>query len=154
MFPLLKNGSRIINLTSEVARYTPQPFQGYYNISKVALDQYNDVLRRECNYLGIKVIKVQSGSMSTPLLKTANNEFDEMVTNSAHFKAPLTKFKYMMDRELKKTNNPDIIAKLVIKILKKKNPKIRYRKKNSFALSFMGHLPEKMQDGIYKKVIK
>lgn len=154
MFPLLRKGSRIINLTSELARYTPQPFQGYYNISKIALDNYTDVLRRECNFLGIEVIKVQSGSMATPLLKTANNEFEEMVDNSAHFKKPLTKLKYMMDRELKKSNNPEIIAKLILKILNKKHPKIRYRKKNSFALSLMGHLPEKWQDKIYQKVIK
>ena len=154
MFPLLVKGSRIINLTSELARYSPQPFQGYYNLSKIVLDNYTDVLRRECNYLGIKVIKVQSGSMATPLLKTADNEFNEMVDNSKSFKQPLTKLKYMMDRELKKSNNPEIIAKLIVKILNKKNPRIRYRKKNSLALSLMGHLPEKWQDGIYKRVIK
>ena len=154
MFPLLKKDSRIINLTSEVVKYSPQPFQGYYNISKIALDNYNDALRRECNYLGIKVIKVQSGSMATPLLKTADNEFNEMVEGSERFKEPLTKLKYIMDRELQKSNNPEIIAKLLVKILNKKHPRIRYRKKNSFALSLMGHLPEKWQDNIYKKVIK
>ena len=154
MFPLLIKGSRIINLTSELARYTPQPFQGYYNLTKIALDKYTDVLRRECNYLGIKVIKIQSGSMSTPLLKTADSEFNEMVDESKHFKQPLTKLKYMMDRELKKSNDPKLIAKLVVKILKKKYPRIVYRKKNSFALSFIGHLPEKCQDKIYQRVIK
>lgn len=154
MFPLLNKGSRIINLTSEVARYSPQPFQAYYNLTKITLDKYTDVLRRECNYLGIKVIKLQSGSMNTPLLKTASNEFDEMVNNSEHFEKPLKKLKYMMDRELRKTNNPKIISKLMIKILKKKNPRIRYRKKNSFALWFIGHLPEKWQDNIYRSVIK
>lgn len=154
LFPLLRKGSRIINLTSEVAKYTPQPFQGYYNISKIALDNYNDALRRECNYLGIKVVKIQSGSMNTSMLKDASSEFDQLVDNSEHFKKPLKKFKYMMIRELKKTNNPDIIAKLVIKILRKKNPRIRYRRKNSFALAFLGHLPEKWQDKIYKTVIK
>ena len=154
MFPLLRKGSRIINLTSEVAKYSPQPFQAYYNLSKMTLDKYTDVLRRECNYLGIKVIKVQSGSMNTTMLKSADSEFNQMVEQSEHFKKPLTKLKYMMDRELKKTNDPKIIAKLIVKILNKKHPKIRYRKKNSFALSFMGHLPEKWQDKIYQRVIK
>ena len=154
MFPLLNKGSRIINLTSEVARYSPQPFQAYYNLTKITLDKYTDVLRRECNYLGIKVIKVQSGSMNTSLLKTASNEFDEMVNESKHFEKPLRKLKYMMDRELRKTNDPKIISKLIVKILKKKHPRIRYRKKNSFSLWFIGHLPEKWQDNIYKSVIK
>ena len=154
MFPLLNKGSRIINLTSEVARYTPQPFQGYYNLTKIVLDKYTDVLRRECNYLGIKIIKVQSGSMNTSMLNKANDEFDEMVNKSNHFEKPLRKLKYMMDRELKKSNNPVIIAELISKILKKKNPRILYRKKNSFALWFIGHLPETWQDEIYKGVIK
>ena len=154
MFDLLSKDSRIINLTSEVANGSPQPFQGYYNLSKICLDRYTDVLRRECNYLGIKVIKVQSGSMKTPMLNTANNEFEGMVNESKHFKKPLTKLKYMMDRELRKSNDPAIIAKLIVKILKKKNPRICYKKKNSFAISFIAHLPEKWQDSIYKSVIK
>ena len=154
MFPLLRKGSRIINLTSEVARYSPQPFQAYYNLTKITLDKYTDVLRRECNYLGIKVIKVQSGSMNTTMLKSADKEFNEMVKESEYFKKPLVKLKYMMDRELRKTNDPKIMGKLIVKILKKKNPRIRYRKKNSFSLWFIGHLPEKWQDNIYKAVIK
>ena len=154
MFPLLHEGSRIINLTSEVARYSPQPFQAYYNLTKIVLDKYTDVLRRECNYLGIKVIKVQSGSMNTAMLNAASDEFDEMVNASKNFEKPLRKLKYMMDRELKKSNDPIIIAKLISKILKKKNPKILYRKKNSLALWFIGHLPEKWQDEIYQSVIK
>ena len=154
MFPLLDKGSKIINLTSEVAKFTPQPFQGYYNLTKITLDNYTDVLRRECNYIGIKVIKLQSGSMKTGMLKKANKEYDEMVDQSEHFKEPLTKLKYMMDRELKKGNSPELIAKVIQKILKKKNPRIRYKVKNSFALSLMGSLPEKTQDKIYLKVIK
>ena len=92
--------------------------------------------------------------MATNMLKTANDEFEKMADSAEEFKKPLLKLKYMMDRELKKSNNPKIIAELIVKILKKKNPKIRYRKKNSFALWFIGHLPEKWQDEIYKSVIK
>ena len=154
MFPLLHKGSRIINLTSELAKYTPQPFQGYYNLAKIALDNYNDVLRRECNYLGIKVIKIQSGSMKTGMLNIASDEFDEMVNESKYFKEPLTKLKYMMDKEIKKTNDPSIIAKKIYKILKTKHPRIRYKIKNSSALLLMGSLPESLQDRIYMRVIK
>lgn len=154
MFPLLKRDSRIINITSELARYSPQPFQGYYNLSKITLDNYTDVLRRECNYLDIKVIKIQSGSMKTPLLKSADDEYEQMVKESEHFKKPLTKLKYMMDRELEKTNDPSLMGNLIVKILKKKNPRLVYKIKNSGKLSLMSSLPEKWQDDIYKKVIK
>lgn len=154
MFQLLQKGSKIINITSEVARHTSQPFEGYYTLSKTALDNYTNVLRRECNYLGIKVIKVQSGSMNTKLLLSANDEYQEMANNSKHFKEPLTKLKYMMDRELKKTNDPSIVAKKIVKILNKKHTKVSYKIKNSFALSLLGALPERLQDYIYTRVIK
>lgn len=154
LFPLLKKGSRIINITSEVARYSPQPFEGYYNLSKIFLDNYTDVLRREASYLGIQVTKVQCGAMSTKLVSSVNGEYEEMVKNSDHFKEPLTKLKYMMDREITKQRDPTVAARKIVKITSKSRLKLVYRIKNSFALWFIGHLPEKWQDKIYRKVIK
>lgn len=151
--PMLNKNGKIINLTSELANYSPQPFMAYYAVSKKALDAYSDVLRRECNYLGIKVVKIQSGSMSTQMLPNASKEFDSFISSTAYFTTPLTKLKYMMDKELKKTNDPLILANLIIKILNKKNPKLCYRVKNSFALRFMNILPNRLQDYIYKRVI-
>lgn len=154
MFPLLSKGSKIINITSEVAKYSPQPLQAYYNLSKITLDKYTDSLRRECNYLGIKVVKIQSGSMKTTLLNAANDDYEKMASDSKYFTKPMRKLKHLMDGELNKTNNPDLLAKLIIKILDKKNPKIRYKIKNSFKLALLGALPESLQDKIYTKVIK
>ncbi|MBO7086446.1 MAG: SDR family NAD(P)-dependent oxidoreductase [Bacilli bacterium] len=154
LIELLDNNSRIINMSSEIAIYSPQPFMGYYAITKKMVDTYSDVLRRECNYLGIKVVKIQSGSMKTKMLTKADSEYQEMLNNTKYFKSPLTTMKYMMDREITKNANPNLIANLMLKILKVKKPKIRYRIKNSKALRFMNALPEKMQDNIYKKVIK
>ena len=92
--------------------------------------------------------------MNTSLLKTADSEFNEMANESKYFKRPLLKLKYMMEKELKRTNDPDVLAKVILKILKKKKPKILYRKRNSFSLRLISHLPEKWQDDIYKSVIK
>lgn len=154
LFDLLDSTSRIINMSSEMAIYSPQPFMAYYVISKKMVDVYTDVLRRESNYIGIKVIKIQSGSMKTKMLSKANNEYDKMVSDTKYFASPLTKMKYMMDRELTKNANPSIIANKILKILNSKKPKIAYRVKNSKALRIVDALPEKWQDAIYKKVIK
>jgi len=154
MFPMLQKGSKIVNLTSEVAKYSPQPLQAYYNLSKITLDKYTDSLRRECNYLGIKVVKIQSGSMKTTMLTTANDDFEKMADNSKYFSKPMRKLKHLMDNELTKTNNPKLLGDLVVRILNKKNPKILYKIKNSFKLAVMGALPEALQDKIYTKVIK
>ncbi len=77
-----------------------------------------------------------------------------MVNNSKYYKSPLTKLKKLMDDEITKDASSDIIGKLMLKIISCKRPKICYRIKNSFKLSFLDSLPEKLQDELYKIVIK
>lgn len=149
MFDLLNETSKIINMSSEEAIYSPQPFVGYYSISKCTLDMYNDVLRRECNYLNIKVIKIIAGSFKTKLLIKVEEEYQTLVKNSKLFVTPLTKLRHLMDNELNKNHNPDKLAKLIIKILRKKKPRIVYKINKSFALRLLNILPNRLQDKIY-----
>lgn len=148
------NKSKIINVVSELAGYSPQPFMGYYTISKNMLDVYSDVLRRELNYLGIKVVKIHSGSFKTNLLGNASGEYDKLVEKTEVYKDQLTKLKFMMDKELDKNNDPKKFGKLIVKILDKKRPKICYKINRSFSLRLLSSLPEKLQDKIYMKFIK
>ena len=152
--PFLQKGSKIVNVTSELSSYSPQPFMGLYTISKKMLDCYTDVLRRELNYVGIKVVKIQSGSFRTGLLDKVNNEYERMYNNTEVYKKQLKKLKYMMDRELHRQHNPYQFGKVIRKILKRRNPKICYKINRSRKLRFMNSLPEKWQDRIYKKAIK
>jgi len=150
----LDNTSKIITVTSEVARYSPQPFNGYYALSKIILDKYVDILRRELNYLHIKVIKVQPGAIKTNLLNGVNDKYKGILDNSKLYKKPLTKLKKLMDDEINKQTSPELIADKLYKIYISKHNKICYRIKNSFKLSFLNSLPEKLQDEIYVRVIK
>lgn len=153
--PLLKRGeSRIINVTSELVSYSPQPFMGYYTISKGMLDIYCDVLRRELNYQGIKVIKIHSGSFKTKLLSTASEEYNRLINKTKTYQKQLSKLKFMMDKELEKNNNPDKFGIKILKIVNKKKPKLCYNINRSFSLRFLSILPEKLQDWIYLKFIK
>ena len=148
------NKSRIINITSELAGYSPQPFMGYYSISKKMLDAYSDVLRRELNYLNIKVIKIHSGSFKTTLLTKASDEYEKLFNETVNYQKQLKKLKFMMDKELEKNNDPKKFGKLIVKILEKKNPKICYKINRSKALRLMSSLPEKLQDKLYLLFIK
>ena len=152
--PFLEKGGKIINVTSEVAEYSPQPFMGCYTISKKMVDCYSDVLRRELNYVGIKVVKIQAGSFRTGLFDKVNTEYERMYNNTEVYKKQLKKLKYMMDRELHKQHNPIHFGKVIKKILKRKHPKICYRVCRSRSLKSLNRLPEKWQDRIYKRVIK
>lgn len=154
LFHFLHKKSKIIIFSSECGRYSPQPFNGYYALSKILVDKYADILRREFNYLGIKVIKVQSGAIRTNLLVNVDNQYKEFFDGSELYKEPLTKLKYLMDKEVKKQVDPKLCADFLVKIVNKKHPKICYRFKNSRSLRFLNILPERLQDYIYKKVIK
>jgi len=154
LLPILDKGSKIIIFSSEVARYSPQPFNGYYALSKIILDKYADILRRELNYLGIKVIKVQSGAIKTGLLDGVNAQYEETVNKTKYHRKPLIKLKKLMDDEIKKRVDPKIVSNTLVKIYEKKHPKILYKIKNSLKLRILNALPEKIQDYIYINVIK
>ena len=64
---LLCDSGRVVILTSEVATYSPMPFNGIYNVSKTALECYADALRQELNLIGQKVVTVRPGAVKTPL---------------------------------------------------------------------------------------
>ncbi len=154
-FGFLKpNYSKIINITSEVARYSAHPFDGYYGISKTALDSYNDCLRRELQLLSIPVVKIQAGSFKTNLLKDTNQSFDRLLNESGLYGKKLLKMAKLLYDETNKANNPIKFARLILKIVLVKHPKICYRIANSFKLRLLNILPDTLQDKIYKIFIR
>ena len=88
---LLVQKGRVIILSSEVARQSAAPFNGIYAISKHALEAYSDSLRRELNYLDIKVVKIQPGPFKTDMTKKAEQQFREVQKESIYFKIQLSK---------------------------------------------------------------
>ncbi|HOP10441.1 MAG TPA: SDR family NAD(P)-dependent oxidoreductase [Oscillospiraceae bacterium] len=153
-FPILSPKGKFIIMSSELAALSPPPFTGYYSIPKHAVDVYADVLRKECNYLGLKIIKIQAGSFKTNMLKNAASDYDRLLSQTMYFQRPLMIFKKLMTDELQKTNDPKQFAKLLVKILDTKHPKAIYHIKNSLKLKLLNILPADLQDRIYLSVTK
>ena len=120
LIPLLEPNGKIINCTSELAGYSAIPFNSFYTLSKVIYDNYSDTLRRELNYLGYKVIKVQSGSFNTNLLGNASDNYEKLYKKTNYYKNQFDKLKHLMLNELNKSNNPELFGKLILKIIRKK----------------------------------
>ena len=155
LLPLLKPGrSRVINMSSEIGRYSPQPFNGPYAVSKHAVDTYTDVIRRELMFAGIPVCKIQAGSFGTQMLTTARSQYDALLERTSLYKRELTVLAPIMTGELEKGYDPAIFARMISRQLKRRKPKRCVRIRNSFKLSLLDALPEGAQDVAYKIALK
>lgn len=154
-FPLVKQcNGRIINCSSECGWMTPQPFNGSYTLSKYAVEAYNDSLRRELMFLDIPVIKVQPGSFKTAMHAKTLDSFDKLMSSTKLYKDVLEKMKGMMIIELKMANSPDALIKAVMSAVNDKNPRQKYRVKNSPILGVIEVMPPTVVDRLYKKFLK
>ena len=126
--PLIEKGKgRIINFSSEYGTYTAVPFNGFYTITKRAVETYSDVLRREVNYIGIPVITVRPGAFKTNMEKSIEQAFEAICEKTTHYKKPLTKFKSMLASGTKGAKKPEVLTKVVMKAVTAKKPKRVYK---------------------------
>lgn len=140
----------IINTSSSTGWMTAQPFAGAYTMSKRAVEGYNDSLRREAMYCGVRVVKLEPGSYATDLTGALGKDFDRVYTNTTRFKKALSTMRPMMDTTLRNSGDPRELAELVVKVLNTKHPRLRYRKNSGAALLALEMFPEKMVDLIYR----
>ncbi len=78
MLPMMKSGSRIVNISS-VSGLFNSPFTGPYCISKHALESMCDIYRRELALFGIKVIAIEPGPIKTKIWGKARGTFDKFM---------------------------------------------------------------------------
>lgn len=152
-FPLIKKcKGRIINISSEIGWLSAQPFNAFYGASKYAVECYNDSLRREMLFQGIKVIKINPGSFKTDMHGVAEKNFEDMLANTIDYKDVMGKMEPLMLGELKHAKDPAILAKVVCRAFTTKRPKIQYKINSSKLLRLLSIMPERFQDFIYKFV--
>jgi 1-acylglycerone phosphate reductase len=99
----------IVNVASVLARL-PSPFQSAYNATKAAVVAYSDTLRLEVHPLGLKVVTLHMGEVSTPLMATDNINFGaESIYRSAE-----DAVKQRTKTHLAKTMPPEQFAREVV----------------------------------------
>ena len=150
----LKSTGRIIIVTSEVATYTPMPFNGLYNISKTALEAYADALRQELNLIGQKVITVRPGSTDTPLARSTDKATQALVDSTSLYKDESKHFCKLVEDFKGKPIAPERIANTVYKAATKAHPRLSYAKHRSIGLVLLNMLPKRTQLFIIKLLLK
>ena len=152
--PLLSSGSKILITTSELAVLDPLPFTGLYAISKSALDKYAYSLKMELQLLDISVSVLRAGAVSTGMLNVSTTALDNFIEKTSVYKCNAARFKSVVDSVESKCVSTDKIADKVYKIISKKRPKFAYKINRNKLLLLLNALPQRLQFGIIKQIIK
>lgn len=152
--PLLKEDSRIIITTSELAPLDPLPFTGIYAVTKSALDKYAYSLGMELQLKGIKVSVLRAGAVTTGMLGVSTDALQNFCEKTELYKCNADRFKRIVDSVEARSVEPYKIAKKVMGILKKKVPKFSYNINRNPLLLMLNILPMRLQFWIIKQVLK
>lgn len=152
--PLLKSGSRIVMMTSELAPLAPLPFTGIYAVTKSALDQYAYSLCMELQLLGISVSVLRAGAVDTGMLRVSTRALDRFCADTKLYSCNADRFKRIVARVEAKCVPPERIAQKTQKILKAKHPGFAYHINRNPLLLLLNALPKRLQLRIIRQVLK
>ena len=154
LLPLLRQGSRIVITTSELAPLDPLPFTGIYAITKSALEKYAYSLRMELQLLGISVTVLRPGAVKTALLNASKRELDEFVEKTEIYKCNAKRFKRIVESVEAKNVEPCKVALTLGKIISAKRPRYLYNLNRNPLLRLLNALPKKVQTKIISIILK
>lgn len=152
--PFLKEGSRIVITTSELAPLDPLPFTGIYAITKAALDKYAYSLAMELQLLGIKVSVLRAGAVETGMLGASTTALDRFCENTKLYSCNAKRFKGIVESVEARCVPPAKIAEKCACILKKRNPKFAYHINRNPLLLLLNVLPKRLQLWVIKLILK
>lgn len=152
--PLLKEKSKIIITTSELAPLDPLPFTSIYALTKSALDKYAYALRMEVQLLGIDVCVLRPGAVNTGMLSVSTTQLDEFCKRTKIYTCNATRFKEIVDKVESRNIPAKKIALKTLKILKAKRPKQVYKINRNPLLLLLNALPRRTQTKVIKMILK
>ncbi len=153
--PLLRKNktARIINITSLAAQIA-LPYRSSYSASKFAVEGMSEALSLELKQFGIKVCIIEPGDFRTPINahRLQAQQDDSAVYGDLH-----NTIRQQIIHEVNTAPTPEKIGTLVLRILKSKRPKLRYRIASPKALlsyRLMRILPSRWFEAILCKYYK
>ncbi len=118
-----KSGLIINNSSMGGKIYTP--LGAWYHATKHALEGFSDCLRLEVAQFGIKVVIVEPGNIETEWGGIMVDHVKKSSENSS-YSAYANAFVKLMGGFEGKGSSPDVIARVVLKAIRAKQPKTRY----------------------------
>ena len=119
--PYMPKKSVIVNISSACALF-PLPYRGLYSASKSAVNLYSESLSMELKNAEINVVSICPGDTKTNFVKNRVKVFETNERYGDRIQKSVNK----VDGNQEKRMTPEFVAKKIVKISKKKNPKTLY----------------------------
>jgi len=143
-----QNSGLIINITS-IAGYMGLPYRGVYSASKGALELITEAFRMEVNGFNINMTNVAPGDFATNI---AAGRYHAPVIKGSPYENPYQNTLNLMNDHVDSGSDPNIMAKVIHKIIETKNPKVHY-KVGVFMQKFSIVLKRILPDRVYEKML-
>ncbi len=154
VMPLLREGSRILITTSELAPLDPLPFTGIYAVTKAALDKYAYSLAMELQLKGILVSVLRAGAVETGMLGASTDALSRFCENTKSYTCNAKRFRAIVDRVEARSIPPIKIAKAAEKIINQRRPAFAYAINRNPLLLLLNILPKRLQLFAIRKILK
>ena len=151
--PLVKNGGRIIIITSELSCLKPLPFNGIYSITKTTLEAYAHSLRLELALIDIPVITIRPGTVNTKLLGDSFSSMEKMFKKTMLYKKNALKFHNIMTKATNKPIPMDKLADMIYRVALASHPRPSYTIGAGLALRIFSALPTRTQAALLKRLL-
>lgn len=152
--PMLKEGSRILITTSELAPLDPLPFTGIYGITKSALEKYAYSLAMELQLLKIRVSVLRAGAVDTGMLGASTRALDNFCEKTKLYSCNSKRFRKIVNSVEARHIPAEKIASKVKHILKQKNGRFVYSINRNPLLLLLNALPKRIQLFVIKVILK
>ena len=143
-----QNSGLIINITS-IAGYMGLPYRGIYSASKGALELITEAFRMEIKDFNIKMTNIAPGDFATNI---AAGRYHAPVLENSPYKEVYQNTLNLMNEHVDSGSDPNIMAKVIYKIINTKSPKVHY-KVGEFMQKFSIVLKRILPDKVYEKLL-
>jgi len=138
----------IINITS-IAGYMGLPYRGIYSATKGAIELITEALRMETKSFGVHITNLAPGDFTTNI---ASGRYHAPILEDSAYKTAYGNTLKQINDDVNSGEDPIKVAKMVLKIIRAKKPKVRYRV-GSFTQKLSLFLKNILPDTIYEKLL-
>lgn len=146
---LIDNKGRIVQISSDSVRLSGL-FQPYAS-SKIALESLSVAMRQELSIHNVKLILIRPGAIKTNLLHDIGQA--KLASEESVYKKEFAKFREIAQKEVGKIVAPEKVAKLAMKAIMARKPKLVYSINKNAKISFLVKFPQRWIDYLIKKTI-